>query len=166
MIGKKEKIRSLLLRAGQEGEAELAQIRARRPLERCFLRIHLRRYVLIKFLLEEECGTEDFHALAQQSMARSMKISPQLVEQFDLAKSCDGTSSLMVKKVLLLRSIEKGLELELPAEETTRFGTLTGLADLVWRTMEVHPVWSARQAGADKLNREHRTQPFLERESD
>ena len=64
--------------------------------------------------------------------------------EFDTAKSCDGATSAMAKKVLLFMTIERELGLQLPALETARVKTLEDIAQLVYRTMQNTPAWQSR----------------------
>lgn len=68
-----------------------------------------------------------------------MKVSKELVREFDLAKSCDGATSAMAKKVLLLLSIQRELDIQIPAEQAAKDITLTQLAELVWTELERAP---------------------------
>ncbi len=54
------------------------------------------------------------------------------MEEFDLAKSCDGVSSLMAKKVLLFMAIQRLLGISLPADKTAEADTLRDISDTVW----------------------------------
>ena len=46
-----------------------------------------------------------------------------------------GSTSVMAKKVLLLRGIEKNLSITLPAVASARVVTLDDLGDLVWESL-------------------------------
>lgn len=50
----------------------------------------------------------------------------------------------MVKKVLLLRSIERELEIELDAARTARIKSLNDLTDIVWDAMAASEKWSTK----------------------
>ena len=76
--------------------------------------------------------TDNFTELTQISMSKSMKVSKELVEEFDLAKSCDGVSSLMAKKVLLFMAIQRLLGISLPADKIAEADTLRDISDAVW----------------------------------
>lgn len=73
-------------------------------------------------------------------------MSKELVREFDLAKSCDGATSAMAKKVLLLLSIQRELDIQIPAEQAAKDITLTQLAELVWTELERAPAWAGRLA--------------------
>ena len=142
-----EQIRQLLLQAQSAAARQLDLIREQQPLTRAFLGEHLRQYVLDKYMLTpEDTATDDFNELTQLSLARSMKVSSSLVREYDIARSCTGTSSAMAKKVLLFLSIQKALDIELPAIESAAIVTLDDLADLAWGAMESSPAWQGRLA--------------------
>lgn len=140
-----DEIRELLLRSRTESKRHIEAIRKASPLTYECLQEELFQYVMKKFLLSGQCSPEtEFDTLTEQSLARSMKISPELVAQFDRAKSCDGATSAMAKKVLLFLSIQRELGLELPAEESARIRTMEDFAWMVWHTLAEDPVWAAR----------------------
>lgn len=124
------------MRSRNQANAELEQIKdAQDPAEE-FVREHIRRYVLGKYLLDENTpGTELFSKLTELSLANSAKISPELVKEFDTAQSCDGATSAMAKKVLLGRSIEKGLDVTLDAARFAKVKTLDDFTELVWTAL-------------------------------
>ena len=140
-------IREVLLRSRKAAQEHMDQIKGAAPLTRGLLREELSRYILSKYMLDGvDCGTENFNALTELSLSRSMKVSKELVKEFDLAKSCDGATSAMAKKVLLFLNIQRELGLEIPAEESAKDITLTQLADLIWEVMKTNANWKNRLA--------------------
>ena len=139
-----EEIKELILSSKKVAAADMAEIKAAMPLEKEFFAKKLRDYVLHRYMLspEDETLPEDFNALTELSLSQSMKISPDLVKEFDLAKSCDGATSAMAKKVLLFMTIQRELDIELPAMETARLRDLRQLADLAWNEMLSADRWN------------------------
>lgn len=140
------KIRELLLRSRTDADSHIDKIRAADPLTYDTLHEELYDYVLAKFLLEPSDKPEDdnFNALAELSLAKSQKVSPELVEEFDTAQSCDGATSSMAKKVLLYMAIQKALNIELPAAESARVKTMQDLSRMVWNTLTAAEEWRGR----------------------
>lgn len=147
-MASRAEIRALLLRARKMADVHMSAIRAAQPLRYEFLHEQLYQYVLAKFLLTDEDRPEDgsFDALVELSLSKSMQVSPELVAQFDTAKSCDGATSAMAKKVLLFLAIQRALDIELPALESARVKTMDGLAAMVWNTLAGEPEWRKRMA--------------------
>lgn len=140
-------MRQMLLEAGKKADAQISAIYAAQPLTFPLLRECLTDYVLAKFLLtREESADYSFQKLADFSLAKSMKISVELVHEFDIAKSCTGTSSAMVKKALLYNSVQTKLNIELPAEKTPYIQNFGEFADLVWESMRRSEFWRDRMA--------------------
>lgn len=138
-------IKELILSSKRVAAADMAEIKSRAPLSKDLFTRKLRDFVLHKYMLSPEAELpEDFSALTELSLAQSMKISPELVKEFDLAKSCDGASSAMAKKVLLFMAIQRELGIELPAMETARIKTLRELAELAWTEMSASALWEGR----------------------
>lgn len=126
----------ILREARAAGEAELAALRALPPSEAEAVCTHIRRYVLSRYLLtEEEAAGLDFDALTARSIAKSAGISPETLAELEATQDCTGSTTAMAKKVLLLRSIERGLSITLPAMESAGIKTLRQLGELVQRTL-------------------------------
>ena len=140
-----ERARQALLRAKKASQREIDAILAARPLGIGKLRERLTDFVLAKFMLtREEAEGVDFQKLSQLSLAKSMKISKELVKEFDMARGCTGTSSEIAKKTLLFLAIQKQLRVELPAEALPRLHSFQALAELVFAAMRETPFWAGR----------------------
>jgi len=145
-------VKELILSSKRTAAADMAEIKESVPLEKEFFARKLRDFVLHRYMLSPEAELpEDFNELTELSLSQSMRISPELVKEFDLAKSCDGATSAMAKKVLLFMTIQRELGIELPAMETARLKSLSQLADLAWNEMLSAEEWrdklSAGRAG-------------------
>ena len=138
-------VKTLLVEARKHADFHMKIIQNQIPLTRPVLYQHLRQYVLCKYMLKDvETGTENFHDLTEISLARSMHVSKELVKEFDLARSCDGASSVMTKKVLLFMAIQKALDIEIPAEQSAKLETLTDFSDMIWEVMKRSDYWRPR----------------------
>lgn len=134
--------KAVILRARKLSDGELEQIRNQRCLTEAVLHEHLCAFIRYKFLLEpEDCTTDSFNDWIQVSLAKSMHISKDLVAEFDRAKTCDGATSAMAKRILLLVAIQQGLQITLPAEEAAAVVTLSDLTHLVWTVMAGSEQW-------------------------
>lgn len=142
----RSEIRRRLLRARKTAKTHMDAICSADPLTYPLLKQELRQFILAKFLLDEEGIPEDvgFDRLVEESLSHSMKIDPSLVAEFDTAKSCDGATSAMAKKVLLFMTLERELGLQLSALETARVKTLEDISQMVFRTMQNTAVWQSR----------------------
>jgi hypothetical protein len=136
-------IRELLLHSRQAAARQMELIHTQRPLTYAYLHEHLFQYVLDKYMLQrKDCPPdESFNDLAERSLAGSMKISRDLVEEFDTARSCDGATSVMAKKVLLFLAIQRDLDIELPARESAQIKTMEDMTRMVWHTMAESTQW-------------------------
>ncbi len=139
-------VRRLLLANRRKAELHITNIREAKQLRYPFLHEELYQYVLAKFHLTDEDRPADdsFNELTERSLAKSMQISPDLVAEFDTAQSCDGATSVMAKKVLLYMSIQRALEIELPATESARVKTMSDVSKMVWNTLASSPAWKDR----------------------
>ena len=96
----------------------------------------VRTYVFLRFMLEEqEYPNATFDQLAKLSIAQAAHVAPELVMELDKSRDCVGSTSLMSKKVLLLRGIEKTLHITLPAMRSAEIVTLEDLGMLIWEQL-------------------------------
>lgn len=130
--GDREQLRHELLRYVTAAATEARLIRERRPPEQDFVREHLRRYILGKYMMPEKCCPGDsIRELTETSLARTMRVSPELAAELDTARSCAGATSAMVKKALLLQAMERDLGITLPADRASQAPDVSALAALV-----------------------------------
>lgn len=136
----------MLLRARKEAQLHIDAICQADPLTFDLLDYELKQYILVKFLLTDDDVPESgsFDEIVEKSLAKSMHIHPSLVEEFDTAKSCDGATSAMAKKVLLFMSIERALGIQLPALESARVKTMDDISGMVYCTLERSSQWTQR----------------------
>ena len=135
-MGTEDEVLLRLLAAREEAQRHLRALKAAPAPDRETVRAHIRSYVFLRFMLrEEEHPSATFQALAELSIAQSAKIAPELVRELDTTKDCMGSTSVMAKKVLLLRGIEKALDITLPAMPAARISGLDDLGDLVWEAL-------------------------------
>ena len=93
----------------------------------------LRRYILGKFLLPssvEACGLTE---LCEWSVARAARLEVGKTGLTDRPSSCEGVTTTMQKKILLLMAIQKELGITFQREETAEFETTQDLAGAVLR---------------------------------
>lgn len=138
-----ENIRALLLASKKAAARQMELIREKKPLTYAYFHDCLRRYVLEKYMLTDaDCpADEDFNEIVETSLSKSMKVSKSLVEEFDTARSCDGATSAMAKKVLLFMAIQRDLGIELPATESARIKTMSDLTRLAFDEMRQSEQW-------------------------
>ena len=129
--------REMILASRQAAALHIANIKNAQAVSYDLVQKEVREYIKAKFhLTEEDCVTENFSQLAQISLSKSMKISRELVSEFDLARSCDGVSSHTAKMVLLFMSLQKDLDIRFQPMETAEAETLDDIAVLVWRELK------------------------------
>ena len=140
-----EAVKQLLLRSKAEAQKQIDRIYDCCPLSFETLEVCLTDYILEKFMLSrEEAEDVDFQKLSELSLAKSMKISRELVREFDTARSCAGATSAIAKKTLLYMSIQKALKIELAAEKTPKVHTFGEFTSLVWEAMAQSAWWMPR----------------------
>lgn len=124
-----------------EAEIILAQERFDFP----FLNEHLRKYILYRLHFDPATETdEDFNSLLKRSLEEAMSIHPDLLAEERAARSCDGASTLVTKKALLLQSIQRKFDIRLDAFKAVGEKSLTEISRVVWEAMEKYPAWQDR----------------------
>ena len=135
------KVKEILLASRKAAEAHIARIRTAPELTYELLDRELVEYIKSKFhLTDSDCTTDHFETLSEISLSKSMAISRELVAEFDLARSCDGVSSVRAKMVLLYMAIQKELGVTLPPEETAYVDSVHDISKMVWKAMGHGPV--------------------------
>lgn len=121
-------IRETILSNRAAAERELDALRAGDALSQEALYLHLRRFILFKFQLDPETvQTDSIAEITDLSLAKTAKLSKEMAEQIDNAKACDGASSAMVKKALLLTALQRGLDITLDKKVAVRCKTIAEL---------------------------------------
>ena len=88
----------------------------------------IKNYVRNKLLLsQEECIDGDLLHLADASLRRILKLKRQGIEIEDVSNGCSGASSVITKKVLLMKAVQNDFEISLTAEESAEIRTLEEL---------------------------------------
>ena len=86
--------KEMILASKKAAAEHIANIRNAPELTRDLVRQEVRAYIMAKFhLTDEDCTTDNFSRLAQISLSKSMKISHELVKEFDLAAYTEGDST-------------------------------------------------------------------------
>ena len=70
----------------------------------------VRRFILAKFRLNEQEAAPagaSLEKLAQASLAKMLRIAPDLVKTEDRAANCDGADSATVKQALVIMALQK-----------------------------------------------------------
>jgi len=95
----------------------------------------IHRYVLCKFLLDDEVPLPETHSLnrlAQLSVEKAGRLNPNEAALLDVSKHCGSTSSFMTKKVLLFMKLSREFDFEYPPYNTADIETTDELAAIIW----------------------------------
>lgn len=129
-----------LLRARTVANEQLTALRSHAHPDLTEVNARVRTYVYLRFMLDEqEHPDATFDQLAELSIAQTARVAPELVRELDKSKDCVGSTSVMAKKVLLLRGIEKSLHITLPAMRSAEIVTLEDLGLLIWEQLCAEP---------------------------
>lgn len=96
---------------------------------------HIYKYVIYKFLLDDDDNISDTHnlnELAQLSVAKAAKLNPNEVVLLDVSKHCGSTTSYMTKKILLFMSLSDEFDFKYPPYNTADIETTDELANIIY----------------------------------
>ena len=79
----------------------------------------------------------DLTELAELSVAKTIQMPKEGSKQLDGAHSCEGTTSAMNKKVLLLMALQKGLNIKFSAQNTANLTDTRLIAQEVWKLLNL-----------------------------
>ena len=92
------------------------------------------RYVIFKFLLDDEAALPDTHnlnELAKLSVEKAGRLNPNEATLLDVSRHCGATSSYMTKKVLLFMSLSDAFQFQYPPYNTADIETTDMLAEVI-----------------------------------
>ena len=113
---------------------ELAQWKDQDQPDPSLFAVSIFRYVLDKFLLDDEDPvpeTHDLNELAARSVEKAGRLNPNETVLLDVSRHCGATSSFMTKKVLLFMSLSKHFAFQYPPYNTAEIGTTDELAEII-----------------------------------
>ena len=126
--------RESILRKEAEAETEIALILGEAALTYPFFLEHLRAFVMKKFALSvsdlEE--TDNLDDVAQISVSKALKVSKDLVADYEAGENCEGATSSDVKRTLLLVKIQKSFDVRLSLQELMAIETIEDAAKTLW----------------------------------
>jgi hypothetical protein len=126
--------RESILRKEQEAQSEIDLILEKDDITYSFFEKHLRKFVMKKYSLEDSDleKTDDLSELATASLSKALKISKDLVADFEAGENCEGATSSDVKRTLLLVKIQKSLSIKLSLQELMEIETIEDIAHISW----------------------------------
>ena len=129
-------IKNHLISHREHAQHQIDYIKAHRHMEEDELHTYIYDYVLYKYNLFGEVS--DVYALddlAELSVAKAIKLSKEQAIAYDNKASCDGATSAMNKKVLLLMAIQKELNIKFPLNEVVQIKDTKKLTSVVYRQL-------------------------------
>lgn len=98
----------------------------------------VRRFILAKFRLDEEEAApagDDLEKLAQASLAKMLKTSPELFKKESKPANCDGADSATVKQALVIMALQKEFHVQLDCFAAGLCHSVGELSALVWQAV-------------------------------
>lgn len=129
-------IKNHLISHREHAQHQIDYIKAHRHMEEDELHTYIYDYVLYKYnLFGEVVDVYVLDDLAELSVAKAIKLSKEQAIAYDNKASCDGATSAMNKKVLLLMAIQKELNIKFPLDEVVQIKDTKKLTSVVYRQL-------------------------------
>lgn len=129
-------IKNHLISHREHAQHQIDYIKAHRHMEEDELHTYIYDYVLYKYnLFGEVADVYVLDDLAELSVAKAIKLSKEQAIAYDNKASCDGATSAMNKKVLLLMAIQKELNIKFPLDEVVQINDTKKLTSVVYRQL-------------------------------
>lgn len=129
-------IKNHLISHREHAQHQIDYIKAHRHMEEDELHTYIYDYVLYKYnLFGEVADVYALDDLAELSVAKAIKLSKEQAIAYDNKASCDGATSAMNKKVLLLMAIQKELNIKFPLDEVVQIKDTKKLTSVVYRQL-------------------------------
>ena len=129
-------IKNHLISHREHAQHQIDYIKAHRHMEEDELHTYIYDYVLYKYnLFGEVADVYVLDDLAGLSVAKAIKLSKEQAIAYDNKASCDGATSAMNKKVLLLMAIQKELNIKFPLDEVVQIKDTKKLTSVVYRQL-------------------------------
>ena len=129
-------IKNHLISHREHAQHQIDYIKAHRHMEEDELHTYIYDYVLYKYnLFGEVADVYVLDDLAELSVAKAIKLSKEQGIAYDNKASCDGATSAMNKKVLLLMAIQKELNIKFPLDEVVQIKDTKKLTSVVYRQL-------------------------------
>lgn len=129
-------IKNHLISHREHAQHQIDYIKAHRHMEEDELHTYIYDYVLYKYnLFGEVVDVYVLDDLAELSVAKAIKLSKEQAIAYDNKASCDGATSAMNKKILLLMAIQKELNIKFPLDEVVQIKDTKKLTSVVYRQL-------------------------------
>ena len=129
-------IKNHLISHREHAQHQIDYIKAHRHMEEDELHTYIYDYVLYKYnLFGEVADVYVLDDLAELSVAKAIKLSKEQAIAYDNKASCDGATSAMNKKVLMLMAIQKELNIKFPLDEVVQIKDTKKLTSVVYRQL-------------------------------
>lgn len=133
-----ESIMERLLASKKAAQHEIELILAKEDLTVNFVSEHLRKYILDKYFLDEECcPTDNINDIMLISLERALKIDRNLIKETEKGGACDRGTPVMTKRILLFLALQRELNIVLPPAEAAKAKTIAQLAQIVFKALTV-----------------------------
>ena len=96
-------------------------------------------YILDRFMLAgEQCASDNILDLADASLRHILALKKKGLYRGDTSRACSGASSVIAKKVLLMKAVQEDFQVDMTPEQSAALATVTQLTDylLEWKAGE------------------------------
>ena len=89
-------------------------------------------YIRDRFLLTPElCASDNILDLADASLRHILELKKEGLYHGDTSRACSGASSVIAKKVLLMKAVQEDFGVTMSPEQSAALATVTQLTDYI-----------------------------------
>lgn len=126
-----QKMAEELVKANEQAEAALKEIRVYADADRTGVEACLRRYIAAKLLLSEDEISDNIIQMVRINVAKASNMTVEELKEMDRPGACGSAPAVLSKRVLMYIALQKALEITLPPEKLPGIVTVQELADLI-----------------------------------
>lgn len=132
-------VKKRLLKAKAHAKTEIDIILAEPLPTKMFLYEHLRKYVLAKYMLDEEvCPTDIINEIMLISLEKAIRTDRALIMEYERGGSCESTTPVITKRILLFMTLQQELNIKLVPQEMAQIISIEDLVNLIWQAKGKH----------------------------
>lgn len=107
---------------------------------RTLIAAYLKDYIAAKLLLSGDEISDNIVQMVRINVAKASHLSVEALKEMDRPGRCGSAPAVLSKRVLLLLSLQKALDITLPPREAPEVHTVDELADMIIPLMQKGPL--------------------------
>jgi hypothetical protein len=131
------KMKNKLIESSRKANRIIQELKTTNSVDDRLFYQSMREYIKLKFMLDEEdFTTEKIIDLAKISLSKQLNINYNRIKKVDVA-DCSGATTSMIKKTLLIMSLEKRFDISFFPFETAEIENIRQLCEAILRKSDI-----------------------------